>query len=953
MSINHLIGLIFICISSCTFAQSQLDSVENQKLFDRIISVHNEIITNPKKQVGNFSNLDTTSLPIGIVKEIGNTVYIICIDSAFFTAEGAYFNVYMALDFPGSERKLAFAAKHVQFNPQGVIVTQGSRLQLISEQIINVGPKLQMVFKGDGNNFIEWDCNGYKQAGVSADFVISSTLLKNAEDPSRPVKASMKIVVADLNNIVYQVPSMSPFYVKGAEDFIFNLQNITIDRSEFATPSGVVLNPSNLSLYNNDRESWKGFYAQSASIRLPEKLSRNGGNTEIYASDLLIDDAGLSANFGVNNLFSTAEGKMNDSWGFSISNLQVEIVNNNLKSGSLSGIVIVPPLDNKAFNYSASINENPQTNILDYTFSLSIGNEPISINALKSKLILNPSSKIIVQSVSNKFMPSASLSGSWTVDFEKAKISGVAFQNLTISTQFPYLTSGCFSLVSSRDSSKCVRFPISINDIGMALSTQNQLSFFAHIGLNIGGDNVSFGVNTSVRVITKLEQNELGELQLKYDRFTIDDIVLKCKTSALELDGVISIRNDDPIFGDLFFGSISLKIAGLLNDPFMVSAGFGKLPAYKYWFTDVSIPVQIPIMGELKITSIYGGVQNRVSSTLTTEELLERVSGQINLKPNSSGSVIPFIPDPNMGLTFRAGVGLSTSVEKVFNGDVLLSVAFNSNGGFQSIGFAGSAYMMVNRAERQKTNVSKVCGKIMVSYDNSVKVLDARINAAIVVPSVLNGGLNIKFHIDQNDWYFWLNQPTNRAYVNLVDIFTAQTYFMIGTQIEAIPSPPSYVSNIIGYSGSSIDLNAVGNGSGFCSGLQIGVSFGGEFPKSTDWRGFVQLDVGGGFDVMIFNSENTRCVGSNSPIGVNGYYAVGQVYTYLGGALGARKYQNGKLKNQYNIGSLQIAALLQGKLPKPSYIYGAVGVQCEVLGIIKFDFTADVEFGTNCNFVTR
>jgi hypothetical protein len=643
---------------------------------------------------------------------------------------------------------------------------------------------------------------------------------------------------------------------------------------------------------------------------------------------------------------------MNNSWGFSIANLQVGFTCNQLTSGAISGIVIVPPLDDKSFAYSASMSRNPQTNKLDYTFILSIGSEPISIQAFKSRLTLNPSSRLVVQSINNKFIPSATLTGSWTVDFSKAKISGVSFQDLTITTQSPYITSGVFSLVSNQNSSNCTRFPISLSNIGMALTPQNQLSFFADIGLNIGGDNITFGVNTSVKVITKLENNEEGKLRIKYDRFAINDIVFNCKTTAFHLQGLISTRNDDPVFGDLFFGSISLKIEGVLDDPLMVSAGFGKFPEYKYWFTDVSLPITIPVMTGLNITSIYGGVQNRVSSTLTTVELLDRVAGQINTTPTSSGSAIPFVPNPNMGLTFRAGVGLSATIEKVFNGDVLLSVAFNSSGGFQSIDFAGRAFMMVKRSERQQTNVSKVWGNVLVSYDNSVKVLDAQLNAGMIVPGVLDGGLNIKFHIDQNDWYFWLNRPTQRATVNLLNVFTVQTYFMIGTQIEAIPPPPSYVADIVGYSGSSIDLNAVGNGSGFCTGLQIGVSFGGEFPKSTNWRGFVQLDVGGGFDVMIFNAENTRCAGSSSPIGVNGYYAIGQVYVYLGGALGARKYKNGELKNQYNVGSLQIAALLQGKLPKPSYVYGAVGIQCEVLGIIKFHFTADVEFGTNCNFVT-
>jgi hypothetical protein len=76
------------------------------------------------------------------------------------------------------------------------------------------------------------------------------------------------------------------------------------------------------------------------------------------------------------------------------------------------------------------------------------------------------------------------------------------------------------------------------------------------------------------------------------------------------------------------------------------------------------------------------------------------------------------------------------------------------------------------------------------------------------------------------------------------------------------------------------------------------------------------------------------------------------LYAYLYGSLGARRYNNnGTLNNEYTLGSLQLAALLQGKLPKPSYVYGSVGLQASVLGIINFEFNADVELGTNCQLV--
>ena len=190
--------------------------------------------------------------------------------------------------------------------------------------------------------------------------------------------------------------------------------------------------------------------------------------------------------------------------------------------------------------------------------------------------------------------------------------------------------------------------------------------------------------------------------------------------------------------------------------------------------------------------------------------------------------------------------------------------------------------------------LKKFGGSLAVNYDHSQKVFDASINAAITVPNKLSGAVNIDVHIDENDWYFWLNRPSNRAFLNVVNVFNVDAYFMIGTVIDPIPAPPSFVTNLTGGGGiGNIDLAQVGNGNGFATGVNFGVNFDGEFPKETNWRGFIEISVGGGFDLMMINVSNATCQGSSEPVGVNGYYCIGQVYAYLDGSLGARRY-NGK-----------------------------------------------------------
>lgn len=946
-SMHKLLFGLLLFFASSSFAQTAPnDTTGINALYNKILNLDETVRNEPSRQVSNFNPSDTASLPIGIVKEIGNSIYIICIDSAWFTPQGAFFNVYMALDFPNSPKKIAFAAKGIQFNPEGVIVSNGARLELVSEQVVNIGPKTQMVFKNDGQNFIEWDCNGYKQAGLSIDFVFNSDMLVNVTNPTSPVKASMAMVVADLNNITFQLSQMDKFKVKNAKDFIFELENIVIDRSELSTPTGVSLPPQTLQTYNGDLNAWKGFYAGNATVTLPQKLSSGNSPTEIYAQHLIIDDAGVSGSFGANNVFST--GKMDSKWGFSLDNIQVDLVSNHVTGGQLSGTIEVAPLDDQPFAYTASVSEQAGQDKLDYSFAISPGTNGIAISAFKSQITLLPSSQFIVQSQNDKFVPSAVLNGSWMLDSPKAQMQGIKFQSLAIGTTAPFITSGIFSLVS--DTSKLMRFPISITSVGITQTTTNNLAFSVGLKLNLGSGNTSFTAGTIVRVVS--QPGITNQNRLDYDRLEVDNISFDLNTTAFHLIGVIAVKNDDPVFGDLFYGSISLRLKKTMDNPIMVSAGFGKMPDYKYWFTDASVPTNIPV-GSVKITSIYGGVQRRVQSTLTDTELLARVAGTVATNPSTA---IPFIPDNNQGLLFRAGVGLSHENESTFNGELMLTVAFNPSGGFQSINLQGQAYMMVTRDERNSTSANKVHGTVAINYDNENKVFDANLAATIYAPNMLTGSANVTIHVDSNDWYFWINRPSNRANVNIKNgLFYANAYFMVGTQIDPIPAPPSYILNALS-SGSftPADFSATATGGGFAMGAEFGTSFGGEFPSATKWRGFVNVSIAAGFDLMMMNSSNYHCSGSPGPIGMNGYYCQGQVYTYLNGALGVRKYKNnGELKNTYNLGSLQVAALLQGKFPKPTYVYGALNVQANVLGIIDLSFNADIAYGNNCTIVAN
>jgi hypothetical protein len=103
--------------------------------------------------------------------------------------------------------------------------------------------------------------------------------------------------------------------------------------------------------------------------------------------------------------------------------------------------------------------------------------------------------------------------------------------------------------------------------------------------------------------------------------------------------------------------------------------------------------------------------------------------------------------------------------------------------------------------------------------------------------------------------------------------------------------------------------------------------------------------------MMLTNyGANAHCSGSSDQVGLNGWVASGQLYCYLQGGIGIK----GKaLGADFDISVLSgsVAAILAGKLPKPSYLTGALACQYSILGIINGNFNFDFELGSICSII--
>ncbi|MGL5890037.1 MAG: hypothetical protein ACRC3B_09130, partial [Bacteroidia bacterium] len=106
--------------------------------------------------------------------------------------------------------------------------------------------------------------------------------------------------------------------------------------------------------------------------------------------------------------------------------------------------------------------------------------------------------------------------------------------------------------------------------------------------------------------------------------------------------------------------------------------------------------------------------------------------------------------------------------------------------------------------------------------------------------------------------------------------------------------------------------------------------------------------AGAGMDIMVLNyGSNAHCVNSTTPAGFKGWYAQGQIYAYLQGAVGARG-------NNFDVVILNLsaAAILQAKLPNPNWVAGSMGVQYDILGgLISGTQNFSFELGSQCAII--
>jgi hypothetical protein len=519
-------------------------------------------------------------------------------------------------------------------------------------------------------------------------------------------------------------------------------------------------------------------------------------------------------------------------------------------------------------------------------------------------------------------------------------------------------------------------FPVTVSNINVRVDDDRAELRFDML-LNLMEPNIS--ARTTATAVSEYKDRSWHFKGVSVDRILIDHVEM----SGFSLNGEIALHKNDPVYGTGFGGNISASFGAFSDELNIgVTAVFGRTD-FRYWYMEGTgnFSAGIPVGGAVFINGFTGGAYYKMRST-------------------GRSGLAAYAPDASSSLGVKAGVSLYVGKKDLISGKALLEMNFLSSGGIQNIRFFAQADFlkaMDGGAEKLFDGMKKTGGDMgaslssgmgsgldgsgltekiankygseelrmsgtgisayaAIDYNFPDKTFNANFKAMVnVAGGLVKGGNpgniagNVNLHISPQTWHVKVGTPkqpislkTGLGPVSL----TTNSYFMFGHIDEApLPPPPAVLSQ---FGASSImrfpqNLNS-----------SMGVAFGSRFNFDTGNMTFLILyarfQAGTGFDVLLKDMNGWHCADSNEPIGFNNWYAMGQCYAYLQGSLGV-KIKLFFVRKNISIISGDAVALLQAKFPNPSWIGGNLGVNTNVLGIIKLNMNFRMSFGNNCELV--
>jgi hypothetical protein len=932
--------------------------------------------------INNLSDIALLELPVGLSRDGGDLNYSIILSKVRLTPIAAFIEAYFIFELPQTGDKIAFRGANIKFTYDGGFSGDG-KLELIGNYPIKLNDKTLLTILGNGNTYVEFSCDGFKQMGISADVEFSRDLLIPENEkgeiiaaPAR-VKTNFSIQAQHWNDILVTV-SLPPFRVNGLKDFGFTVSEVSMDWSDFVNPPGLVFPEgySSTFIQSGQPSLWQGFFLKEIEVRLPASFAkRNNTNRVAFGCEnMIIDDLGFTGTLFAENIIQA--GDMSG-WSYTLDRVGVELVSNRVRGFELAGTISVPRLKAKDketathFGYLAQRSADG-----DYIFAVTVENN-LRLPFLMADVNLYHGSSIIVKEKNGKFYPSATLNGDLSIKGigkgVKANFTQVRFEGMKISSEEPHFDIQTLSF-GGNEGQSISKFPVVISAIALK-KEPNKIGLAFDLTINIGGKDTEegFGGTASLTVWGKKEpvKNSEGVTtgsasgDYEFDKVEISGVKVNIKKEgAYQLTGSIHFFDGDPVYGDGFRGHLTGSISKFGG--ISATALFGRTEKFRYWYADALVKLKsgVPVIPGVLFASAFGG--GFYSKMKQTDKSPGSTLGK-------TASEVYYVPDENF-LGIRAIMDIQTLRPEAMNGQVGLEVAMNRHGGINSVTLTGNANFMslaeltegkikelassaaTGKLAEKLAGLTKgqVTGNMKLLFDNENDVFHGNLEIFVnVAGGLLRGvGSNSRagwavLHFEKSDWHVLIGTPTDPIGLEVAKIFKAKSYFMLGKNLPGSPPPPSQVTEILGNVDLDYmrDMNALQSGMGFAFGLHFIVDTG-------DLRFLMfygRFAAGTGVDFMLKDyGTEYHCAGSSGPMGINGWYANGQAYAFVLGKIGI-KVNLKFYKGNYDILSIGAAAILQAKGPNPFWMKGIVGGYYKILGgMVKGRCKFEVTVGKDC-----
>ncbi len=931
-------------------------------------------VENNTEQTVFFNNptevTEPIKMPLGTIFPDGTEF---AITEMAFLPDTAKFNSITALALPPNlvTDRIGFRIKEVRFHPNHFETPPG-RIELVDDiSTTNINEQIEFVFKKpDENNlgcYIEFDEDGFSEYGlqITSYFTRDWMVPSPDNDPGQRVSATLSVQGTSWTDLILG-GTMDKFEIPESGGMTLLTDSLFYDFSDELNPPGIVF-PEN---YPGDTtEFFRGFYMNAFELEMPEAWQTQANNPpKIAAHNIIINNLGITMLVQATSVVQFPDATVAD-LAASVDTVHVEWITGSLVEAGVKGRIGLPVSKKDSIPnplvYTAVFN-NPILPEEPVSFQLTVTpTGPIPAHLLKADLELAETSNIIAYTDPDKSTFDIQLDGSvsWgSVDLGPIKDVnlGLDFEGLGMDydsskeqeDQFGF-NIGSWSFASEQKF--LADFPVTIDEIGFVSlpAQQNQLmrgkvtvDVIFNLNEDIGGMT---GLGIEMAVLNNVQDQKFYP---QYLSTSLDSIAIQANLAAVSIDGAIGFRQEDPVFGNGFIGTVdaNFKPAGV---QLMALAEFGNTnhdngnQLYRYWRAEADFIFPAPgvvFLPGFAFRGFGGGAYNNMTGTL-------------------DGTKYTFSPQKSsLGLQVKATMATSPK-EDGLNTDVILAGQFNQNtGGLTFINFTGDFWVgaEMNTTARSQALIN---GSLGATYNFPDKHFNFFTSVNVNAPPISTPN-NVSFVVDVkgigNEWFvkFGDAQTPNNVQVSVEGITASlENYVMFGNTISA---PSGFSSNFSSNyffatqswpNHNNLGSGGIGNhtstGSGFATG--IGFRFNHEDQRHLKGNYFLWYGLGAGAELHLAFLEYMGACGGFSPIGINGWRASGMLGFYGYAAAEVRR-RGGTLKdNEWTIAHIGAGGWVNGAFPNPYYLSGGISGHVDIFNVVTASFNYAFQAGTPCS----